>query len=140
MARIINKLNLNKTPQLVEDNSIIFAKNIKLSKNGIIGKDDGIKDLGFNKELFVGKVTQAIQRKTNKLSDLRSDLYRCSIDAGKVNKMSELDIRNSELTPALTPANAVSINSKPMINSEKAYEDFFRGLAGPDAAGYMAVG
>lgn len=124
MARIVNKLNLNKTPQLVEDNSIIFAKNIKLSKNGIIGKDSGIKDLGFNEALFVAKVTQAIQLKTNKLSNLRSDLYRCSIDVGKVNKMSEIDIRNSEFTPSLIPANAVSINSKPMINSEKAYEDF----------------
>ena len=124
MARIVNKLNLNKTPQLVEDNSIIFAKNIKLSKNGIIGKDSGIKDLGFNEALFVAKVTQAIQIKTNKLSNLRSDLYRCSIDVGKVNKMSEIDIRNDEFTPSLTPPNAVSINSKPMINSEKAYEDF----------------
>lgn len=42
MARIISKLNLNKTPQLVESNSIIFAKNIKLLKDGSIGQDDSI--------------------------------------------------------------------------------------------------
>ena len=28
MARIVPKLNLNKTPQSVDNNSLIFAKNI----------------------------------------------------------------------------------------------------------------
>lgn len=47
MGRIVGKLNLNKTPQLVENNSLIFAKNIKLLKDGTIGRDDGLKRLNL---------------------------------------------------------------------------------------------
>lgn len=42
MARVVPKLNLNKTPQIVEPYSLIFAKNIKLLKDNTIGRDDGI--------------------------------------------------------------------------------------------------
>lgn len=39
MAKIVSKLDLNKTPQLVDNNSLIFAKNIRVLKDGIIGPD-----------------------------------------------------------------------------------------------------
>lgn len=45
MPRIVPKLNLNKTPQIVENYSLIFAKNIKVLKDGCIVKDNGIKDV-----------------------------------------------------------------------------------------------
>lgn len=45
MARIVPKLNLNKTPQLAENNSLIFAKNIKLDKYGIIEGDSSVKPI-----------------------------------------------------------------------------------------------
>lgn len=45
MANIIPKLNLNKTPNSVESNSLIFARNIRLDVNGEIHKDYGIKPL-----------------------------------------------------------------------------------------------
>ena len=45
MTKIIHKLNLNKTPQLVESNSIVFAKNIKLLKDGTIGADTAIEQI-----------------------------------------------------------------------------------------------
>ena len=45
MSKIIPKLNLNKTPQLVESNSMIFAKNIKLAKDGSIGVDSSFKNI-----------------------------------------------------------------------------------------------
>lgn len=51
MARIVPKLNLNKTPQSVDNNSLIFAKNIKLLKDNTIGRDSGIKDINFPTEL-----------------------------------------------------------------------------------------
>lgn len=35
MAQIVPKLNLNKTPQLVDNNSLIFAKNIRLAAGGL---------------------------------------------------------------------------------------------------------
>lgn len=42
MASIIPKLNLNKTPNIVDSNSLIFAKNIRLDVDGSIHKDYGI--------------------------------------------------------------------------------------------------
>ena len=43
MARIVPKLNLNKTPELVDNNSLIFAKNIRLNANGLSS------DYGFDR-------------------------------------------------------------------------------------------
>lgn len=45
MSRIIPKLNLNKTPQLVENNSLIMAKNIRLLEDGTIGPDTSLKEV-----------------------------------------------------------------------------------------------
>ena len=45
MARIVPKLNLNKTPQLVENNSLVFAKNIRLLKDGTIGPDTSLEEI-----------------------------------------------------------------------------------------------
>lgn len=45
MANIIPKLNLNKTPNLVESNSLIFAKNIRLDIDGSIHRDYGISSI-----------------------------------------------------------------------------------------------
>lgn len=42
MAKIISKLNLNKSPQSVENNSLIYAKNIRLLKDGSIGPEGNI--------------------------------------------------------------------------------------------------
>lgn len=62
MARINPKLNLNKTPQNVEDSSLIFAKNIKLTKDLSISADtsiDSIKHWEGENNLYqnvVGKI------------------------------------------------------------------------------------
>ena len=42
MAQIVSKLNLNKTPTVVEPNSLIFAKNIRLDVDGSIHRDYGV--------------------------------------------------------------------------------------------------
>lgn len=39
MSKIVPKLNLNKTPQLVENNSLIYAKNIRLLNDGTLAGD-----------------------------------------------------------------------------------------------------
>lgn len=49
MARIVPKLNLNKTPELVDNNSLIFAKNIRLNANGLSS------DFGFDNVLAVNE-------------------------------------------------------------------------------------
>lgn len=48
MARIVPKLNLNKTPQLVENNSLIFAKNIRILKDNTIGPDTSLEEVETN--------------------------------------------------------------------------------------------
>lgn len=48
MPKIIPKLNLNKTPQLVDNNSLIFAKNIKIGKDATIRRDDGYKNISLS--------------------------------------------------------------------------------------------
>ena len=45
MSRIVAKLNLNKTPQLVEPNSLIMAKNIRLLEDGTIGPDTSLDEV-----------------------------------------------------------------------------------------------
>lgn len=45
MARIVPKLNLNKTPELVDNNSLIFAKNVRFNANGLSS------DFGFDEVL-----------------------------------------------------------------------------------------
>lgn len=47
MAHILPKLNLNKTPSLVEDNSLVFAKNIRLDVDGTIHRDYGVFPLSI---------------------------------------------------------------------------------------------
>ena len=51
MSNIVTKLNLNKTPNLVEPYSMVFAKNVRVDIDGSLHKDYGIKPfLGFDSE------------------------------------------------------------------------------------------
>jgi hypothetical protein len=54
MANINAKLNLNRTPSLVESNSLVFAKNIRLDVDKTIHRDYGVIPLSLHK---VDKVT-----------------------------------------------------------------------------------
>ena len=45
MANIVPKLNLNRTPSIITNNSIVFAKNIRIDIDGSIHKDYGIESL-----------------------------------------------------------------------------------------------
>ena len=48
MSKIVPKLNLNKTPQLVDNNSLVFAKNIRLLKDNTIGPDTSLEEVETN--------------------------------------------------------------------------------------------
>ena len=39
MSKLVPKLNLNRTPQTADNGSLVYAKNIKLNKDGTIGPD-----------------------------------------------------------------------------------------------------
>lgn len=68
MARIVSKLNLNKTPQLVESNSMIFAKNIKLLKDGSIGQDDSILPIPLTNTVLTTDINNIIQDLQDKVA------------------------------------------------------------------------
>ena len=55
MAKIIPKLNLNLTPQQVDNYSLVSAKNIKLNKDNSFSKDDAISkiDLGLGNSVNI---------------------------------------------------------------------------------------
>jgi len=78
MAQIVPKLNLNKTPQLVDNNSLVFAKNIRLDANGIAadyGLDklatafpDGYKIVGiipYNTKFYIFLYSDTDQQSEN---------------------------------------------------------------------------
>lgn len=52
MAQIVPKLNLNKTPALVENHSLVFAKNIRADVDGSIHKDYSITNIFKDKTLL----------------------------------------------------------------------------------------
>lgn len=68
MARIVSKLNLNKTPQLVENNSLVFAKNIKLLKDGSIGQDNSIDNIPFNDTILRADIQTRIEESNAKIN------------------------------------------------------------------------
>lgn len=70
MANIIPKLNLNKTPNLVENNSLIFSKNIRLDVDGTIHRDYGI----FPLSLYSDKNTSDIIDYQNILNRIINDI------------------------------------------------------------------
>lgn len=47
MGSIVTKLNLNRTPNLVENNSLVFAKNIRIDVDGTIHKDYSINPMSI---------------------------------------------------------------------------------------------
>lgn len=54
--KIVPKLNLNKTPQLADNGSLIFAKNIRLLKDNTIGRDYGLSKLDLSKTSILNKI------------------------------------------------------------------------------------
>lgn len=47
MGNIVTKLNLNRTPNLAENNSLVFAKNIRIDIDGTIHKDYSINPMSI---------------------------------------------------------------------------------------------
>lgn len=56
MGRIVSKLDLNKTPQLVDNNSLVFAKNIRVLNDGIIGPDFPIDNICDVPGIIIGYI------------------------------------------------------------------------------------
>ena len=76
MSRIVPKLNLNKTPQLVENNSLVMAKNIRLLEDGTIGPDTSLEEI----ETKIGNATQTTVHHnavTETLTDYQYTILDC---------------------------------------------------------------
>lgn len=85
MAQVVPKLNLNKTPALVESNSLIFAKNIRLDVDSTIHRDYSIFPLSIAKGY-----------KINNLINYNSIIYKIIADIEhdyESGNKSEVNIR-----------------------------------------------
>lgn len=85
MSRIVSKLNLNKTPQLVESNSMIFAKNIKLLKDGSIGQDNSIDELKFDDVIIRDNIQSKIVESNAKIENWLAEIDRLSNEDVEIN-------------------------------------------------------
>lgn len=70
MAQIIPKLNLNKTPSIIESNSLVFAKNIRLDIDASIHRDYGVFPMSIHK----GKNTDNLVNYKTILNRIISDI------------------------------------------------------------------
>ena len=91
MSRIVSKLNLNKTPQLVENNSLVMAKNIRLLEDGSIGPDTSLQDIqannfnitvdyvgqivGLNNKVYIFKESCAVLYNSTVVSHIKNNYY-----------------------------------------------------------------
>lgn len=90
MSRIVPKLNLNKTPQLVENNSLIMAKNIRLLEDGTIGPDTSLEEI----ETKTGTATQTTVHHdavTKEVTDYQYTILDCDNTIDYYNDPTYLD-------------------------------------------------
>ena len=80
MAQIIPKLNLNKTPALVENNSLIFAKNIRLDVDRTIHRDYGVFPMSITKDKDYKNILNRI------IDEIQDDDYSLKLNANYNNK------------------------------------------------------
>lgn len=91
MAQIVPKLNLNKTPSIVESNSLIFAKNIRLDVDNSIRRDYGIFPMSIHKGNNINNLVDYKNILNRIISDIDNELKSSNI--GLTLKSSE-NIRN----------------------------------------------
>lgn len=73
MAQIIPKLNLNKTPSIVEPNSLVFAKNIRFDIDGSIHRDYGVFPMSVHKGNNTSNIVNYSTITNRILSDIEFD-------------------------------------------------------------------
>lgn len=85
MANIIPKLNLNKTPSIVESNSLVFAKNARVDIDGSIHKDYSIRPLSIKK----GTEVDGLVNYGNIFNTIIKDLEKQIIEENKLDSHSD---------------------------------------------------
>lgn len=91
MAKINPSLNLNKTPNLVESNTLVCAKNIRLLKDGSIGVDTP-----FGKIDILDKILAAKNEIAADKSNLQEDLITKQQQYGNIKaKIDNLSLPNT---------------------------------------------
>lgn len=80
MAQIVPKLNLNKTPALVESHSLIFSKNIRLDVDGTIHRDYGVFPLSITKGNDNDKLINYNNILNRILSDIKYQINNSTVE------------------------------------------------------------
>lgn len=120
MGQVVGKLNLNKSPQNVENYSLIFAKNIRLLKDNSIHRDGGIKEIPL------------VDEYTETINDLMVDIL-IDIKSGfekEVNKyyslISEINNSNTSIVndSAVASIRAIVLGTDFVNSSSEVYSNY----------------
>lgn len=112
MAQIVSKLNLNKTPTVVEPNSLIFAKNIRLDVDGSIHRDYGV----FPMSVHENDAHKLINYK-NIINRIIADVNKSIVDNNYSN--SYMNIIHDRLKCVSGKVKIDTINNKILIKDGK---------------------
>ena len=112
MSKIVSKLDLNKTPQLVDNNSLIFAKNIRVLKDGIIGPDFPIDSILSVPGVILGYIV-----------GLNSTIYLFVAETSTISPLLNLNQFYAGLVPSGGTLNSYSLNiSNKYVNHTYVWE------------------
>lgn len=130
MAHIEAELNLNKTPQIVKNNSLIFAKNIKFGKDKSIMRDDKIDLIKpFDKEVDLDKIKE-YDELVKRIEYLKSEIAGIENNNDTKKDIDEILKTNSNYLTTIHYE-----ETEPSEFSKKGMA-----LAGPDDSSYNNIG
>lgn len=137
MARIVPKLNLNKTPELVDNHSLIFAKNIRFNANGLssdYGFDEVVTDydivgiIPYNTKFYILTRHNGIYQYDEENESIQHIPTRWSYSGGKIDGECSVNLRGDILLTIAEAAYGVplkTINITEHLNGNISSDESF---------------
>lgn len=121
MAQIVPKLNLNKTPALAENNSLIFAKNIRLDVDGSIHRDYGVMPMSIHK----GNNTNLLVNYDNIINRIISDIKKDLVINPQIGGHYNIILRELETISGKFNSSAISDNKFKIVGIISNSNEFY---------------
>ena len=141
MGNIVTKLNLNRTPNLVENNSLVFAKNIRIDIDGTIHKDYSINPISIvptsNHDIFYDNIlTRIIADFTSIINNPNSEETLIDCTNYFINKIKTIINYKGSYTSDYKNGNFQIID---IISNSTEFYCFINGVYITQKAGYNKV-
>ena len=120
MARIVPKLNLNKTPELVDNNSLIFSKNIRLNANGlssdfgfeeVLSNYDIVGIIPYNTKFYILTRNNGIYQYDEETSVITPITTKWTYSGGKIDGECSINLRGDILLTIAEAAPGVPLKT-----------------------------